>query len=350
MGKPRVIIADEDYSYIIPLQLKFAEEFYDHIDLEIITQLEYLQEFLSTPQKAAILIISETMYSKQVQRHNFSNVFVMVEDLEDQDTSEPGVTRLLKYTSLKEIFNRITGKSADMLSGGEHRKKETQIVVVCSAHGGAGKTTIATGISACLAQSYKKVLYLNADRLQNFHLFLQNKEPITSGEVYSRLMGAAQNMFQDVQHIIRKESFYYLPPFKAALMSLGIQYKVFAILADSAKRTNQFDFVIIDTNTGFDENFAMLLKIADKVIIATENTRASVYATNNFVSNINGIGNEKYLFICNKFHAETEKNDPVLQKKYKINEYVHCFDNYDNLEIADFAKDRGLQRTAFLLI
>lgn len=350
MGKPRIIIVDEDYNYVIPLQIKFAEEFSDRIDLEIITQPEYLQKFLSTPQNAAILIISEAMYSQQVQRHNFSNIFVMVEDPADQDSSELGVTKLLKYTSLKEIFNRITGKSADALSDGEHSKKQTQIVVVCSAHGGAGKTTIATGISSCLAQSYKKVLYLNADKLQNYQLFLQNKEPITSSDVYSRLMGAAQDMFQDVQHIVRKESFYYLPPFKAALMSLGIQYKVFAILADSAKKTTQFDFIVIDTNTGFDENFAMLLKIADKVIIATENTRNSVYATNNFVSNVNGIGHEKYLFVCNKFQTETEKNDALPPKKYKINEYVHYFDNYDNLEIADFAKDRGLQKTAFLLI
>lgn len=350
MAKPRIVIADADYNYVIPLQIKFAEAFFDRIDLEIITQPEYLQQFLSTPQKAAILIISDALYSQQVQRHNFANIFVMVEDPTDLDSSETGVTKLPKYTSLKEIFNRITGKSADVLSDGEHSKKHTQIVVVCSAHGGAGKTTIATGIGICLAQSYKKVLYLNADKLQNFQSFLHDKTPITSGEIYSRLAGPAQNMFQDVQHAVRKESFYYLPPFKAALMSLGIQYKVFAILADSAKKTNQFDFIVIDANTGFDENLAMLLKIADKVIIVTENTRDSVFATNNFVSNVNGIGNEKYLYVCNKFQAETEKKDTLPPKKYKINEYVRYFGDYDEMETADFAKDSGLQKTAFLLI
>lgn len=36
MSKARVIVADTDINYIIPLQLKFAEEFFDAIDLEII--------------------------------------------------------------------------------------------------------------------------------------------------------------------------------------------------------------------------------------------------------------------------------------------------------------------------
>ena len=35
MAKPRIIIADTDISYIIPLQLKFAEDFFEKIDLEI---------------------------------------------------------------------------------------------------------------------------------------------------------------------------------------------------------------------------------------------------------------------------------------------------------------------------
>lgn len=41
MGKPRIIIADADVNYILPLQLKFAEEFLDEIDLEIISDPSY---------------------------------------------------------------------------------------------------------------------------------------------------------------------------------------------------------------------------------------------------------------------------------------------------------------------
>ena len=37
MAKPRIIIADTDISYIVPLQLKFVEDFFEKVELEIIT-------------------------------------------------------------------------------------------------------------------------------------------------------------------------------------------------------------------------------------------------------------------------------------------------------------------------
>ena len=41
MARPRVIIADTDLNYVAPLQLKFAKEFFEQIDVEIITSAEY---------------------------------------------------------------------------------------------------------------------------------------------------------------------------------------------------------------------------------------------------------------------------------------------------------------------
>ena len=41
MEKPRVIIADTDINYIVPLQLKFIRDYFDKIDLEIITDKEF---------------------------------------------------------------------------------------------------------------------------------------------------------------------------------------------------------------------------------------------------------------------------------------------------------------------
>ena len=53
MAKPRIIIADTDISYIIPLQLKFVEDFFEKVDLEIVTDNEYFETLFSTPQRNA---------------------------------------------------------------------------------------------------------------------------------------------------------------------------------------------------------------------------------------------------------------------------------------------------------
>lgn len=51
MARPRVIVADTDESYVIPLQKKFAELFADKIDLEIITDKDYFNQLFSLSQK-----------------------------------------------------------------------------------------------------------------------------------------------------------------------------------------------------------------------------------------------------------------------------------------------------------
>ena len=50
MARPRVIVADTDESYVIPLQKKFAELFADKIDLEIITDKDYFNQLFSLSQ------------------------------------------------------------------------------------------------------------------------------------------------------------------------------------------------------------------------------------------------------------------------------------------------------------
>lgn len=66
----------------------------------------------------------------------------MMEQYDEGSTGELNVNQIFKYTSIKEIFNEIIGKSAGELNVATVEKKETQIIVFTSGYGGAGKTTI----------------------------------------------------------------------------------------------------------------------------------------------------------------------------------------------------------------
>lgn len=352
MSKPRIIIADTDSNYIIPLQLKFVEEFFEKIDLEIITEQEYFDELFAMPQKVDILIVSEDLYSSSLQRHNLGNVFVMTEQKEEEQTADLTVTSLFKYTSIKEIFNEITGKSAEVLNIENEGKKEPQIILIYSGSGGVGKTTVALGISACLVKNYKKVLYINADRMQSFQWLLDNSSPIAASDVYAGLARADQKIYSEIKHVIRKEAFHYLPPFKASLMSLGLSYSIYETIALSAKASGDYDFVVIDADSAFDEEKARLMDIADKVIIVTDQTNKSVYATNALVSNINGIGTDKYIFVCNNFDRNKDNAlvSPNMQVKFTINDYIEHFEHYDQMQSEDFGNNGGMQKTTFLFV
>ena len=352
MAKPRIIIADTDISYIIPLQLKFVEDFFEKIDLEIISEKEYFETLFSSPQRADILIISEELYNQSMQRHNISHIFVMNEQYEEEQTADLNVNHIFKYTSIKEIFNEITGKSADVLKIENNGKQETQIILFYSASGGTGKTTVAMGVSASLTKNYKRVLYINAAHLQAFQQMLENHSAITASDVYAKLSAATDSIYEDIKPVIRKELFSYLPPFKAALMSLGLPYSVFEKIIISAKKSGDYDFIVVDADITFDEEKAALLNIADKVIIVTKQSLASVIATNILVTNINGANTEKYAFVCNDFDKERDNAliSPNVSAKFSVGEYIEHFRHYDNIKPDDLSKENSIQKAAFLIM
>lgn len=352
MSRPRIIIADTDVNYIQSLQLKFIEEFFEKIDLEIITKREYFDKLFSVPQKAEILVVSEDLYESSLQRHNISKMFLMVEQDENDGTEELNVNKIFKYSSIKEIFNEILGKSASVLNVESDEKQEPQIVVVTSASGGVGKTTVAMGLSASLAKSYKKVLYINSEQLQTFQYLLKNQTPIASTEVYAKFVREKEEAYKEVKYLIRTEIFSYLPPFKAALMSLGMSVDIYSTLAAAAKKSGDFDFVVIDTDSVFDNKKAKLLSMADKVIFVTNQNKMSVMATNVLAENINGINSEKYFYICNNFEENKENTLSMSEVplRFSINEYIGHIEDYDKLKSSDFVNYTGFQKAAYLFI
>ena len=352
MSKPRIIIADTNIDYIIPLQLKFIEEFFERINLEVITDKDYFDTCFADPQSAEILVVSEELYDSTLIRHNIGKIFLMTEQYAKEQTAELNVDRIFKYTSIKEIFNEIIGKSASVLELENNVKQEPQIIVVTSAAGGVGKTTTAIGLCACLTKNFKKVLYINTDQLQTFQYLFENQSPIVDSEMYSNLMKNGETAYKDLKHVIRNEKFNYLPPFKAALMSLGITQNVFINIAKGAKKSQDYDFIVMDTDSVFDEDKTVFFGIADKVLIVTRQNKASVVATNALVSNINGMNTEKYIFVCNDFDKEGDNAliSPLVSVNFTVNEYVEHLHHYDKLKAFDFGEYMSFEKVAYLLV
>ncbi|GGA79778.1 AAA family ATPase [Ornithinibacillus halotolerans] len=349
MNKPRIIIADTDEKYITPLQLKFVEEYFNKVNLEIITDVQYFEELFTTPQKVDILVISEEFYSETLHRHNINHIFMMTEHNEHGTTEDLAVVRIFKYTSIKVIFNEIVGRSSEVLRNSE-KLEECKTVLVYSASGGVGKTTLALGMSQCLTKSYKRVLYINAARLQYFQQLLENKSAITASDVYSKLAIADEHIYEQIEHVIRREVFNYLPPFKGPLMSLGLPYSIFETIIQSAKASKEYDYIIVDADSTFDEEKAKLMNIADKVIVVTKQDRTSAFATNLLVSHIDGIDSEKYIYICNDFKKDLENSLVTPNIQFTVNDYISHFDHYEQMTCEDFAKDSGVQRISYLVV
>lgn len=352
MARPRIILADTDVQYLLSIQLKFVEEFFEKIDLEIITDQEYFENLFMLPQRADVLVVSENLYTVSLQKHNISHVFMMTEQQEEEGTQDLKVTKIYKYTSIKEIFNIIAGKAANDLNVEETGKKGSQIVVVTSAAGGVGKTTVAMGLAAALSKNYKKVLYLNTERIQSFQYLLKNESPIGNNDIYMKLIQNDMTVYEDIKHVIRTELFSYFPPLKAATMSLGIERNVFRNLAVQARKSQDYDFIIIDTDSAFDELKTELLELADKVVLVLKQTKNAIYSTKELIKNINGTGTEKYSIVCNDYAPQCSgalhEYDELMQ--LQIGEYIEHTEDFEAMMAAEYLNIPGFSKIAYMLL
>lgn len=352
MSKPRVILADSDVNYVIPLQARFIEEFSDSIDLEIITDEQYLHELFLNPQNVFLLIVSERMYEESFTKHGIDYLYILTESVEGEESDDIAVERIFKYTSVKEIFNRIVSTCFRDAGQRVTDTKVTKVIAICAGKGGTGKTTVALGMAAHLAQNYKRVLYINVSELQSYQAYMENVLPISDAEVYIKLRTGEYSCYNEMKSYIRKEGFYYLPPLKAPLFSIGLGFSVYVNFIKEAQKSVEYDYIVVDVDTGFDENMMNLLDSADKAIFVMEQNYASVLATNRVAENIGGVGTDKYIFVCNKFDR-TRKNYLVesgVNLKYTIATYIDYASNIDEMCAADFVTIKGIDKLAYHII
>ena len=132
MLKPRLVIADSELSYIIPLLNKFIDSFFNNLEIEVITDNEYFKSLFSSPQDIEILIVSEEMYDESVLRHNIKKLVVLSEQHDTERSVDNSVVKLYKYTSVSEVYNKIVGFCGGILVGLDDVVGGSKIILLLS--------------------------------------------------------------------------------------------------------------------------------------------------------------------------------------------------------------------------
>lgn len=345
MSKMRIIIADTEKKVVSALETKFLYELRDDVDLEVITDAEYFSAFFSKPQTADILVCGEELFAEDIKKHGIKKMFLLCEQAGTGGTEDLSIERVLKYSSPQAVMDQV------LRGHGTQKKKEPVIVLVYSASGGAGKTTVALGVCANLAKSYKRVLYLSAERIHAFQGRLKDPNTLTNQAV-AGIAGAGERMFAEIRPLLRNEGFDYLPPFPVALSSAGLSFRLFEAIASAAKRSGEYDYVVVDTDTVFDGDKASLITKADRVVMVLRQTRQDVFAMNMLVRNMSCSDTAKYFFVCNDFDKDRE-NALVSQgneAKFYVSEYLPHMDRVQNMTVGELGARPEVQKIAFLVM
>lgn len=348
MNKPLIVLADTDATYLIPLEEKLTEELFGQAELEVITDQSYFSEYFSTPRTIDILIVAEHLYSTELMRHNISNTFVLSED-SFSDTGTDNVTRIFKYSSTKEIYNQIIFKNKD-IKRSQVIQKETQVIVVSSPIGGSGKTTVAMALSLSLARNHKRVLFVSLDTVQSFSYYLGNKSPVPGG-ITKAASAPEEKLFGSVMPYIRNEAFYYLPPFAHNIITVGLEYSFYSNFVSAAKKSKEYDYIVVDTSLEFDDARADLIKNADKVIMIILQDLISTAKTEFMIQNIDCRNTEKFVFVCNKFRRDIN-NDYIsssVGQQFIISEYIDELPPFSGGSLDNFADLNGIRNMGYIL-
>lgn len=347
-----MLLVDADERYVERMAMKFLEGMEDEIQLEIITDMNYLKEYAATPRKIDVLIINEGCITEDIAKQNIKLTIVLKE--EETFEEQKGAYGIYRYSNLQEIYYKVQGKMNHTFAESDNvdRKQDTNLILVYSPIGGSGKTTVAMGVSLALSQMGKKVLYVNAETIQNFQSFLNDKQYISNG--FERHLAIHEDgLLSYLNGAVGTEEFDYIRPTRHSTLSYGIKQEDYLYFFDKLIPARFYDCVVVDVASTLDTFTCAMMEKSNRVMIVLNQSALATYKAERLLENIDYSDHNKFIFICNKY-KNIEDNHLLtsdLLGKCTITEYV----DYDQMleqvgSISNINRMHLLKSTAYLLV
>lgn len=350
MKKPRIVLVDSDEEYLMPIVMKITSELKDSVEIEIITSKDYFHEFLSRLQTITVLFINGEWYNKELEKHNIQHVFLMKSSLEDMHTRSGRIHYVEKYSSVKELYNQMMYECSRELILTSGNKNNTKVILVYSPIGGSGKTLLSLSLSACLEKMHKRCFYIDAEYLQTFQIYMKDKEcmPRETGAV---LAHEEKSIAKTMYHYKRRDLFDYLPPFFASISALNISFSVYASLIKYISELNEYDYIIVDTDSVYNEEKNALIDLADYVLMPLFDDDASFFCMQQLGQNLNIKDKDKFLLVRNSYKiTETEDHSNDRHQPYQFSANICWLDTDDRQSIEKIAKSDSISKLAYRFI
>ena len=304
MARPLVVLADPDEVYLAALECRFLEDVDGVADVEVISEEGYLLEFASNPHDIEVMLVAECWLDGLVESLNTRRMFVLTEEHAGEDgganadTRDLNVVHLYKYSALDFVFSKVMGACPALR---KHDAVRSTLVLLCHTPvGGAGATTLALAIASALNDMCKRVLYLDAEHVQSFTSYLANGR-LAGTEMARDMARAGADAFANMRAHIANDGFDYVPPLRSGLASCGVDPSFFEHFIAGAKASGCYDFIVVDTDSRFDEHKARLLALADRTIMPVTQDVHALHKVMKLRDNIDGADFDDYHFVCNKF-------------------------------------------------
>ena len=225
----------------------------------------------------------------------------------------------------RETAERLLAEKEKRAASDPGKKRGPEVILMHGSCGGAGKTAVALGIACCMSRMRRKVLYVDAEYMQDFQVYMASRKTL-SKEALMCLQSNPADIYEKMKRFISREGFAYLPASPRYLQLYNVGMDAYFNLIRGAKASGEYDFIIVDADNSFGNVKATLFSIADRAVIVSrsgpeENARLAVL--HEILDSESNTGQVLYVrnFAEESFRESSENNfgsrrgEPALKKK-----------------------------------
>ncbi len=337
---------DNDENYLMALEKKFSDEIGGYLNISIITDMSYFDEYFKTIREIDILIINERLYNVELKKHNIGQIFILTET--PLNNEEDKLYNLIyKYTSVSDVFVQVVQNEKLKECMSMMACDDKGIITVCSPSGGSGKTTLAISTALSLARLGKRVLYVSRDYLQSFGYYFGTTQEISS-DIKKKLIEGISISEELLKECVANNIIDYIKPFSDGLE--GVDNTVFQNIINSIKEMQIYDYIVIDTDKVDSEGLKTSIEHSDRVMVVTTQEEIASSKLKKFATQIKDVDRNKILYVCNKYR-EDRKNELLNNiNMFYIKEYVYYDETFVDSKVIDMLKHTEITKLANLFL
>ena len=307
--KIKVALLDSDINYLERIAMVFTNKYMDKLEIYSFSDKNIAIESLET-KKIDVFMADQSFDIKKDEIPGKCSFAYL--------TSENGIEEIRGTTSIckfqkveliyKQILSLYSNNASTIVLGKKNVK--SNMIFFTSFSGGTGTTSIAVATSKYLACRGKKVIYINLEKNGDPEVFFNGEGQFTLGDVIYALKSKKQNLTIKIESSLKKseEGVEYFAAPKMALDFLELQTSEIKTLLNEISTSFDYDYIIVDCRSEYDELSKTVWNMAEKVIVVSDGSEISNSKTERMCHSIEVLENneESYSFakagiLYNKF-------------------------------------------------
>lgn len=305
MAKLNLVIADTDESYIRGLSEFINSNHSSSFRVSCFTRFDFFKEYMEQQSSTDILAACPDFCDAVTEACSIRLKLLLLPGALDREY--PGFHIINKYTTGEKLVSEMLymySKSSPSEQSLLPYSKDTLLVAVYSASGGAGKTTIAASLSIQCAESGKKCFYLNLESFQSTEAFFGsgNKRGLSYGFFY--IKERSRNLSFKLNGLKSSDSDYgvqYFSPPESPMEYEEISADDLEQLIKGIRDQEPYDYIFIDMSSNFDMKNYRIMELCDKIVLVNLQETVTMHKSSLLYNELVRLGDTDKSCITDKF-------------------------------------------------